>query len=161
HPAALRRRVSPRPRQSPPAPAQVERPEARARGHPAQRRGDPALVGGALARPEKKAEAEGWTLVWVDETGCYLLPPVVRASAPRGQTPILRIPWSREHLSVIGALTATGRFFCHVREASLRGPEVVRFLRHLLRHVPGKLLVIWDGATIHRNHTVQAFLAAG
>jgi transposase len=119
------------------------------------------LVGGALARAQKKAEAEGWTLVWVDETGCYLLPAVVRTYAPRGQTPILRAPWSREHLSVIGALTATGRFVCHVREASLRGPDVVRFLRHLLRRVPGKLLGIWDGATIHRNQTVRAFLAAG
>ena len=24
-----------------------------------------------------------------------------------------------------------------------RGPDVVRFLRHLLRHLPGKLLVLW------------------
>lgn len=37
----------------------------------------------------------------------------------------------------------------------------MRFLRHLLRHIPGKLLVIWDGASIHRCKLVQAFLAAG
>jgi transposase len=37
----------------------------------------------------------------------------------------------------------------------------VRFLRHLLRHLPGKLLVLWDGAPIHRGEAVQQFLAAG
>jgi transposase len=37
----------------------------------------------------------------------------------------------------------------------------VRFLEHLLRQIPGKLLVIWDGAPIHRAQVVQDFLAAG
>jgi transposase len=31
----------------------------------------------------------------------------------------------------------------------------------LLRQVPGKRLVVWDGAPIHRAHVVKAFLAAG
>jgi transposase len=38
---------------------------------------------------------------------------------------------------------------------------VVQFLEHLERCLPGPLIVIWDGAPIHRNRTVQAFLAAG
>jgi transposase len=38
---------------------------------------------------------------------------------------------------------------------------VVRFLQHLRRHLPGKVLVIWDGAPIHRGHDVPDFLAAG
>jgi hypothetical protein len=35
---------------------------------------------------------------------------------------------------------------------------VVRFLRHLLRHIPGPLLVILDGAPIHRGRAVKDFL---
>ena len=38
---------------------------------------------------------------------------------------------------------------------------MVRFRRHLLRHLPGKLLVLWDGAPIHRAQPVRDFLAAG
>lgn len=38
---------------------------------------------------------------------------------------------------------------------------MVRFLPLLLREVPGKLLVIWDGATIHRCQAVKDFLAKG
>jgi transposase len=51
-------------------------------------------------------------------------------------------------------------FLC-VREQSLRSPDVVDFLRQLLRQIPGKLLVVWDGSPIHRAQPVKDFLAAG
>lgn len=72
-------------------------------------------------------------------------------------------PLSRDHLSVIGALTPTGRLLTRTYEHALKGPQVVRFLKHLLAHLPGQLLVIWDGASIHRGHVVKDFLktAAG
>ena len=38
---------------------------------------------------------------------------------------------------------------------------MVRFLKHLLRHLPGKLLVVWDGSPIHRAQVVRDFLARG
>ena len=34
-------------------------------------------------------------------------------------------------------------------------------MRHILRHIRGKLLVVWDGAPIHRCHAVKQFLAHG
>ena len=37
----------------------------------------------------------------------------------------------------------------------------MRFLRHLLRQISGKLLVIWDGSPIHRGGAVKDFLASG
>ena len=43
--------------------------------------------------------------------------------------------------------------------ARLRVIHVVRFLEHLLAHVPGTLLVLWDGAPIHRGQSVEEFLA--
>ena len=46
-----------------------------------------------------------------------------------------------------------------VHEQAFGSLEVVRFLQHLLRHLPGKLLVIWDGAPIHRGQPIKAFLA--
>ncbi len=115
----------------------------------------------ALARTQKKAEVEGRTIVWVDEAGFYLLPARVRTYAPRGQTPVLRVPLTRDHVSAISALTSTGRVFMQVQRRAFRGPQVVRFLRHLLRHIPGKLLIIWDGSPIHRCKVVKAFLHAG
>lgn len=85
----------------------------------------------------------------------------MRTYAPRGQTPTLRVPLTRDHLSAIGALTTDGRVLMPVQTEAFRGPRVVRFLRHLLRHLVGKLLVIWDGSPIHRAKVGKAFLADG
>lgn len=82
----------------------------------------------------------------------------MRTYAPRGQTPVLTLPLTRDHLSVIGGLTADGRVLQQTQAHAFNGAGVVRFLGHLLRHVPGKLLVIWDGAPIHRGQAVKEFL---
>jgi transposase len=119
------------------------------------------VVDGALAGPSSKAQSERRTIVWVDEAGFYLLPGLVRTYAPRGQTPIWRVRCTRDHLSVISGLTHDGRLLLQMRERAFRGPEIVRFLQHLLRQIPGKLLVIWDGAPIHRPQPVKDFLAQG
>jgi transposase len=39
--------------------------------------------------------------------------------------------------------------------------DVVAFLEHLLRKVPGRMVIIWDGAPIHRSRVIQAYLANG
>jgi len=88
--------------------------------------------------------------VFVDEAGFYLLPMRVRTSAPVGHTPILRVPLTRDHLCAIGGITPEGRLFMQMQEQAYRAEDVVAFLRLLLRKIPGKLLVIWDGASIHR-----------
>lgn len=73
----------------------------------------------------------------------------------------MRVPLTNDHLSAISAITPDGRLFLAVQERAIRGPDVVRFLKHLLRHLPGTLLVIWDGAPIHRGQAVKDVLAAG
>ena len=54
-------------------------------------------------------------IVWIDEAGFYLLAGTVRNSAPRGQTPILRVPLTRDHLSVLSAITAQSRLLVAVQ----------------------------------------------
>jgi len=85
----------------------------------------------------------------------------VRTYAPVGQTPILRVKLSRDHISAIGALTAGGRLFMQTQDHSYKGEDVVCFLKQLLRQIPGKLLIIWDGSAIHHCQAIKDFLAAG
>jgi hypothetical protein len=85
--------------------------------------------------------------VFVDEAGFSLLPMAVRTYAPVGETPIFKVPLTRDHLSAIGGLTMDERLVMHFQDHSFKGPDVVRFLHLLLRKLPGKLLVIWDGAS--------------
>lgn len=114
-----------------------------------------------MARPEKKAEQEKRTIIFVDESGFYLLPMAVRTYAPRGQTPVLRVKLTHDHLSAIGGITEQGRLFMQMQERAYRGEDVVAFLRLLLRKIAGKLLVIWDGSPIHRGEVIKKFLASG
>src|SRR5262249_48632104 len=109
----------------------------------------------------KKARDEGRTVIFVDESGFYLLPGMVRTYAPVGQTPVLRVPLSRDHLSVIAGLTLEGRLLVQMQEHAYQGPDIVRYLQHLLGRAGGKLLGLWDGAPIPRCQGVKVFLAAG
>src|SRR4051812_27039997 len=140
-------------------------------------------------RRSKKSASAGQTVIWIDEAGFYQLPGRVRTYAPRGQTPLLRLPLTRDHLAVICALTAEGRLlqrgeggaltgggvgglFAHfmrpgtaegrllqrVQERPFTAEDIVAFLAHVLRQVPGAVLVIWDGAPIHRAKVVKEFL---
>lgn len=85
----------------------------------------------------------------------------VRTYAPCGQTPVLRVKLTHDHLSAIGAITPEGRLVMQSQEHASCADDVVRFLRLLLRKLPGKLLVIWDGATIHRAQAIKEFLSRG
>ena len=89
------------------------------------------------------------------------MPFVARTYAPCGHTLVLRVPLSRDHLSMIGGVTADGRLFTHIQHAAFTGENVVAFLRQLLRQIRGKVLVVWDGASIHRCQEVKDFLATG
>ena len=110
---------------------------------------------------KSKAKAEGRTMVFVDESGFYWLPMAIRTYSPCGQTPILKVKLTRDHLSVIGGITPQGRIFMQMQTRSYKGPDVVRFLQLLLREIAGKILVIWDGASIHRSKEVKAYLSKG
>ena len=102
---------------------------------------------------------DGFTIVFVDESGFYLLPGRVRTYAPCGQTPILRCFQTRDHLSVMSGLTMTGQLYTRVRETALTSADSVGFLKHLLRFL-GKVLVIWDGSPIHQGE-VRDYLSNG
>jgi transposase len=85
----------------------------------------------------------------------------VRTDAPVGQTPILRDWCTREHLSAISAISPEGKLYFRSQDRALDSLDVVAFLEHLLREVPGRMVLIWDGAPIHRSHVIKAFLANG
>lgn len=90
-----------------------------------------------------------------------MLPMVVRTYAPVGKTPILHEHLSRDHLSAMSGITLEGKLYVLEQERAFKGKDVVRFLKHLMCQIPGKLLVIWDSSPIHRGQAVRDFLAGG
>jgi transposase len=114
-----------------------------------------------VAGHQKRAEAQQQTILFIDESGFYPLPSVVRTYAPIGQTPTLREWRTRDHLSAICAVSPEGKLYFHGQACAINSEDVVAFLEHLLREVAGRLVIIWDGAPIHRSHTIHEFLANG
>lgn len=51
-------------------------------------------------------------------------------------------------------------FYFRLYPTTIKAPQVVNFLGHLLRHIRGKLLVVWDGLPAHRARLVSAFIRA-
>ncbi len=74
----------------------------------------------------------------------------MRTWAPRGQTPALQYHFNWKVLSAAAGIT-WWNFYFRLYPRTIRGPQVVDFLGHLLRHLPGKLLVVWDGLPAHRG----------
>lgn len=120
-----------------------------------------------LAGAKKNAARRGATIVFVDESGFSERPSIRRTWAPRGHTPVLTHRFrSWNNLSIIGALAYPARssrkarvlWMTHV--GAVRSGEIVRFLRHLRRHVSGPVLLLWDGLHAHRSLETRAYLEA-
>ena len=86
-----------------------------------------------------------------------MMPVLRRTWAPCGVTPTVSVrARSHEKVSGIGALIVSPRrrqitlaLALHPHR-NIRGPEVLRFLRHLARQVRGPFILLWDRG---RSHT--------
>jgi transposase len=115
----------------------------------------------------RDARQRGAHLVFLDESGYFLLASVRRTWGPQGQTPILPAWDRRDRISVISAITVSpvrqhlGLCFRLLpTNCNAKAPDVVEFLRLLKARLRGPLTVLWDRHGIHRKAgVVQAYLA--
>jgi putative transposase len=88
-----------------------------------------------------------------------------RTWAPRGQTPVLRTKqgsWRRA--SALGALaysmtTKKPRLLLHFTRRPFRKEDVLRFVKHLARHVRGRIVLVWDNLGAHKCGLLKEWLA--
>lgn len=96
--------------------------------------------------------------MFLDETGLSQQPVRVRTWAPRGQTPVLIEPFNWKKLSAIIAISTDPRVFFELVPGSVTGLRVLCFLVDLLREFDRPIVVLWDGAPIHRTGDLHDFL---
>ena len=70
---------------------------------------------------------------------------------------MLQYHFNWKKFSVMAGLTLTN-FYFQLFDGAIKSAQVIEFLRHLLRHLPGRLLIVWDGAGIHRSRAVRDFI---
>lgn len=99
-----------------------------------------------------------------DETGFSLVSALKRTWAPCGQTPTVRTSLHHhERLNLMGGLRVSpgGRvikLMIQARRQSVRGEQVIAWLRGLLGRVHGPIVLLWDHHPIHLRKLVQAFI---
>ena len=72
---------------------------------------------------------------------------------------MLQYHFNWKKFSVVAGLTIAN-FYFQLFDGAIKSAQVIEFLRHLLRHRPGRLLIVWDGAGIHRSRAVRDFIGA-
>ncbi len=115
------------------------------------RRDYPAIVGRA-----RKARG---VIFWGDETGLRSDDVRGRGYAPRGRTPLVRVCHRRAGLSLISAVANKGELRWMVVDGAVKAPDLVRFLRRLIRDARRKVFLILDRLKVHRARLAQAWLA--
>lgn len=99
--------------------------------------------------------------MFFDEFGFSFQEPFARTWAPRGKRPILRrVESERRGLSTAVGMTLSGRIYKRHFARSMKSAQVVEMLKHLQRHVPGPLILIWDRASIHKSRETRRYLDA-
>lgn len=86
---------------------------------------------------------------------------MVHSYAPCASPQVLRPYVTRDHLSVIGAVTLSEQLMTHVSDDSLTSFDMAVFVQHLLEVLGGPLLLIWDRSPIHRGDVDTVVAQAG
>lgn len=102
----------------------------------------------------------------IDETGLFLNPLVKRSWAKIGQTPVLEADGGHpDKVSAIAGISVSptgqrlGLDFATEPDGFYTADKVVEFLRDLLKHLRGKVVVVWDRGNNHNGPLMRQFLS--
>lgn len=110
-----------------------------------------------MACAQKKAQREGRTIVFIDESGLSERPSVARTWSLRGHPPVLQHSFTWKQLSAIAGLSFW-QFYFRFFPGAIRSEQVVEFLGALRAQLKRPLLIIWDGVATHRSRKVRTWL---
>jgi DDE superfamily endonuclease len=121
-----------------------------------------------VAADQKRARAESAWLVFFDESGISLIPPVRRSWSPRGRTPVLRHRMAWKRASMAAALgyrwdatgaVASARLCFHLQADSYDTDSLIGVLEQLAGFYRGqRVVLLWDGLSAHWSYKMRAHL---
>ena len=89
-----------------------------------------------------------------------LIPNVAKTWAPVGETPVLEHPYKRDKISLISGVSVSpkqqrlGLYYLLFYD-NIAQEEVVLFLRELLRHLRGQVVVLLDNSPVHKGEPIE------
>ena len=115
-----------------------------------------------MAAHKKKAARLGAHLVFADESGFLLIPNIAKTWAPIGETPVIEHPYKRDKISLISGVSVSPKqqhlsLYYLLFYENIGHEEVILFLRELLRHLRGEVVILLDNSTIHKGEPIEEF----
>eukprot|EP01037_Dinobryon_pediforme_P019828 gene19828-20316_t len=107
----------------------------------------------------KRAHAEGAEVHWGDETALVNTDVRGRGFAPKGKTPVVYAPGTRQRLSMIATVTNKGQARWQIIDGNYNADRLIDFLSSLIKDVGRKVFLILDNLRVHRSKPVKAWLA--
>lgn len=117
---------------------------------------------GYLGAYPKKGRKINARIGFSDESAFSDKPMVRKTWAPKGTTPILKVPGGWTTRSVIGLITCSPqgkrpRLYFRTMKGAVNADTFVGFLKAMKRHMKGKLILIIDNLRVHKSRAAQAY----
>jgi transposase len=92
-----------------------------------------------------------------------LIPTRRRTWGPQGDTPIVPYSYKHDRISALAVLTISPirqriGLYARFRQENFKAVHVAPFLRQLLRHMPGPVILLWDQGQIHKGPHIEQVL---
>lgn len=102
-------------------------------------------------------------MVFLDESGFLLVPTIIKTWSPKGKTPVLTMAGHWTKISAISAISVSPkrkRLGLHIRfhtNKNIKTQETIGFLWHLLKHLRGRIVLLWDRSAVHKAARLETF----
>lgn len=107
---------------------------------------------------KKRADEEGVTILWGDETGVQNTANAGRSYSPSGKTPEIRKSGKKVKVNMISAITNLGEVRFMIYSGKLNQQTFICFLKRIISTFPGKIFFITDNLKVHHGKKVAAWV---
>lgn len=70
---------------------------------------------------------------------------------------MIQFHFNWKQLSMIAGVSLSNAYF-RLHEGSIKSPQIVEFLKALVKQVGRKMLIVWDGLKAHRSRLVRDYV---
>lgn len=106
---------------------------------------------------QKQAKKEGAEIHWADETNININTNYQKTYAPKGNTPIAKIPARKQSFSLVSSLTNQGKMRYMVYKGGMNIPLFMKFLKRLSKDTDKRIFLILDNLKVHHGKKVQSW----
>ena len=105
-----------------------------------------------------QAKEEKAVIHWGDETGLQTDAYRTRGFAPKGKTPVVRLPAKKSSVNMISAITNQGLVRFMMYRDSMTSQLLIKFMSRLIKDTERKVYLILDNLRSHHSKKVNEWL---